>query len=100
MRAARFGPFATPRSPFGTVLRKLKSALSDGRSLHGKTVCAEFGRGQIAKPSGVGTRAVCARARRGSAEYSTRTVTTRSSSSARVVRILRAAASTHRAVAS
>src|SRR5215467_12352410 len=68
-------PFATPSRPSGTVTRKVKSALSEGWSLHGKTVCAEFGCGQIAKPSGVTTQAVCARARAGSAPYSTRTVT-------------------------
>lgn len=56
-------------------MRKVKSALSDGWSLQGKTVCAESGWGQIANPSAVGTHAVCASARRGSAVYVTHTVT-------------------------
>lgn len=34
-------PLTTPRSPPGTVRRKVKSALSEGWSLQGKTVCAE-----------------------------------------------------------
>ncbi|CAM5741333.1 hypothetical protein SALBM311S_01248 [Streptomyces alboniger] len=37
-------------------------------------MCAESGRGQTAKPSGVATQAVCARDRRGSAVYATTTV--------------------------
>ena len=59
-------PFATPRSPAGTVMRKVKSALSRGWSLHGKAVCAEFGCGHSAKPSGVATQAVWASVPRGS----------------------------------
>lgn len=68
-------PFATPRRVFGTVMRKLKSALSVGWSLHGKTVCAALGWGQMAKPSGVGTQAVYASVLAGSAPYSTQTAT-------------------------
>ncbi|GAA2928556.1 hypothetical protein GCM10011428_52100 [Streptomyces violaceus] len=60
-------PLATPRSPPGTVRRKVKSALSEGWSLQGKTVCAESGWQHTAKPSGVATQPVCGRARRGSA---------------------------------
>ena len=67
-------PLATPRRVLGTVIRNVKSALSSGWSLHGKTVCAELGCGHTANPSGVGTQAVWARARRGSAPYATQIV--------------------------
>ncbi|KOV99105.1 hypothetical protein ADK65_19395 [Streptomyces sp. NRRL B-1140] len=49
-------PLATPRSPSGTVRRKVKSALSEGWSLQGKTVCATSGWQHTANPSGVATQ--------------------------------------------